>query len=183
MMDISIFIAFLLIYSINAHNSFNINSNSSSLIPFSRQLQTSRKRPSVTIIVYDKIRGYLNWMQDWFRQAALKKCSTRCYLSENKDDLSYADIVLFHAPTHGTVPPRYKNNLLYVLLSMEQPLYATILSNHQYLNKNFDLMVTYSSKDYYPNTDIPNLPITYYPLNILTPHAVSHTFSLNFSYN
>lgn len=55
----------------------------------SRRLASQSKRPYVTILVYDKIRGYLNWMQDWFRNAALKKCSTKCYLTENKDEVCY----------------------------------------------------------------------------------------------
>jgi hypothetical protein len=34
-------------------------------------------KKEVTIVVYDKIKGYLNWLQDWFRAAALEKCNTR----------------------------------------------------------------------------------------------------------
>lgn len=48
----------------------------------------------VTIVVYDKIRGYLNWIQDWFILAAKEKCSTTCVLSENRQDVR-----LFADPT------------------------------------------------------------------------------------
>jgi hypothetical protein len=55
---------------------------------------------------------------------------------------------------------------------MEQPKYAKVLSDFDYINKNFDLMMTYSLKNIYPNTVVKNLPITYFPLNILSPLAV-----------
>lgn len=43
--------------------------------------ETSIRRLSakkeVKIVVYDKIKGYLNWLQDWFREAAANNCNTR----------------------------------------------------------------------------------------------------------
>lgn len=58
------------------------------------------------------------------------------------------------------------------MVSMEQPKYAPVLANLKYLNANFDLIVTYSLSDIYPGTTVANLPITYYPLNIVSPQAV-----------
>jgi len=58
------------------------------------------------------------------------------------------------------------------MISMEQPKYAHVLANLDYLRANVDLMVTYSLADVYPGTGVPNLPITYYPLNIVSPMAV-----------
>ena len=54
---------------------------------------------------------------------------------------------------------------------MEQPNYATVLSNPKQL-KMFDLLSTYSLKAHYPGTDIPNLPISYYPLHLVSANAV-----------
>eukprot|EP00597_Dinobryon_sp_UTEXLB2267_P001877 CAMPEP_0170069610 /NCGR_PEP_ID=MMETSP0019_2-20121128/8219_1 /TAXON_ID=98059 /ORGANISM="Dinobryon sp., Strain UTEXLB2267" /LENGTH=273 /DNA_ID=CAMNT_0010277695 /DNA_START=275 /DNA_END=1096 /DNA_ORIENTATION=+ len=62
----------------------------------------------------------------------------------------------------------------HVLLSMEQPKYAVVLNQRQYLMDKFDLLMTYSLRDVYPGTDIPNLPITYFPLNIVSVNAVLH---------
>ena len=47
------------------------------------------KKPHVKIVVYDKIKGYLNWMQDWFIQAASERCSTVCSVTEDKKQVSY----------------------------------------------------------------------------------------------
>ena len=58
------------------------------------------------------------------------------------------------------------------MISMEQPKYAHVLANLDYLRNNFDLMVTYVLSDEYPGTGVPNMPITYYPLNIVSPMAV-----------
>jgi hypothetical protein len=52
-----------------------------------RQL-LGKEKEVVTIVVHDKIRGYLNWMQDWFVSAARNKCSTTCIVSEDKRDVS-----------------------------------------------------------------------------------------------
>ena len=35
------------------------------------------KKPQVKILVYDKINGYLNWMQPWFVKAAKESTGTR----------------------------------------------------------------------------------------------------------
>ena len=84
-------------------------------------------------------------------------------------------MVIFHAPTHnrdGVRFPPNKYKAIYTLVSMEQPLYARMLSNTADLQKNFDIVATYSLQAKYPGTNIPNLPFTYYPLNILSVNAV-----------
>jgi hypothetical protein len=86
--------------------------------------------------------------------------------------ISKADMVIFHAPTHNGVPKKASRKPLYALISMEQPKYAKMLGNLPLLEKHFDLLSTYSLKQYYPGTSIPNLPITYFPLNILSVSAV-----------
>lgn len=130
----------------------------------------------VTIVVYDKIKGYLNWLQDWFRQAALDNCNTKCILKEyDESTIKSANIVLFHAPTrdqsHPSFPAGAPQNAIYALLSMEQPKYARVLSDFEALKK-FNVLLTYSLKSNYPGTNIPNLPITYFPLHILSPQVV-----------
>lgn len=64
------------------------------------------------------------------------------------------------------------HNALYAMVSMEQPKYAKYLSNLAYLQSSFDLMMTYSLNSTYPGTTLPNLPITYFPLNIVSTSAV-----------
>ncbi len=143
---------------------------------------TSGAKPVIRVVVYDKIRGYLNWHNQWFKDAAAEKCSTTCIFSESLDDISSADVVLFHAPTHGQSSPHKPRDRIpqsiYALISLEQPKYAKILSNKKEL-QTFDLLLTYSLQPNYPGTSIPNIPLSYYPLNILSPHAVqqpSRTF-------
>ena len=87
-----------------------------------------------------------------------------------------ANVLLYHAPSHMTI-----NNLrasvpnkkaIFAMISMEQPKYAPVLGNFNYLNSNIDLLLTYSLSDIYPGSKVANLPITYYPLNIVSPMAV-----------
>lgn len=89
---------------------------------------------------------------------------------------SSADIYLYHAPSH-TISNKLRDQnqnkkATIAMISMEQPKYAHVLANLDYLRKNVDLMLTYSLSEVYPGTDVPNLPITYYPLNIVSPLAV-----------
>lgn len=116
-------------------------------------------------------------MQDWFKKAAFTKCSKKVTIKELKGERGSADIVLFHAPTHSKstgakhIKTKDGSKPVFAMISMEQPKYAKILSNTQYLNDNFDLVLTYSLSPVYPSTTVPNMPITYYPLNILSPNA------------
>ena len=135
---------------------------------------SSSEKPRVTVLLWDKTAGYLNWGFEWFRKAAETKCSTRCVVSEDKGIVQTADMVLFHAPTHVSVPGgnSKRAGAVYAMLSMEQPKYARFLSDLQYLKRHFDLLATYSQADFYPGTSVPNLPLSYFPLNILTPASV-----------
>ena len=93
------------------------------------------------------------------------------YFSITNDfKLKSADIVLFHGATHSFSYPD-KRDAIFALLSMEQPKYAPILLNPAGL-KQFDLLSTYSMEPVYPGTTIPNLPISYYPLNLVSASAV-----------
>lgn len=143
---------------------------------FDNNTMSSAKKRVVRILVYDRISGFLNWFQDWFKDATSNRCRTKCILSDDKNQLNSADVVLFHAPTHGKdgvrLPSQKPQNSIYVMLSMEQPMYAKVLNDKNYLQLHFDLIATYSMQQTYPGTNIPNLPITYYPLNILAVEAV-----------
>jgi alpha-1,3-fucosyltransferase 10 len=93
-------------------------------------------------------------------------------LSKNAQEFGSADVVVFHAPTHKSTPKKKSAKSLYALISLEQPKYAKMLSNTGRLSNHFDLLMTYSLETTYPKTQIPNMPLTYYPLNILSPRAV-----------
>lgn len=54
-------------------------------------------------------------------------------------------------------------------------MYATMLENHAFLKKNFDLLAMYSQETVYPGSGVPNLPMTYYPLHVYPPNAVLST--------
>lgn len=140
-------------------------------------------RPVVRVVAYDRVRGFLNWLQDWFIEAARTQCpKTTCIITDNRREIKNADVILYHAPTHGKLPPLSKektNGAVRAFISMEQPKYAKFLDRKKYLQKNFDLISTYSLKSVYPGTNIPNLPLSYFPLNILSPDAVmqpAHSF-------
>lgn len=86
-------------------------------------------------------------------------------------------MLIFHAPSHksnidkASMKKKYKN-AVFVMTSMEQPFYYTILQQLGYLNQNFDMMVTYSLRSTYPGTNLPNLPITYFPSHIVPVESV-----------
>ena len=154
-----------------------------SAAPKGKDLSAAPQKEVVKIVAYDPIRGYLNWMQPWFREAARTQCSTECIISEDTRHLKESDVVLFHAPTHGKsegggkgkpIPDRkiVASHATYAFLSMEQPKYVPVMMQMEYLKTNFDLMITYSSSTKYPESGIPNMPITYYPLNVVSPEAV-----------
>jgi len=55
---------------------------------------------------------------------------------------------------------------------MEQPQYARMLKSPKALEADFDMLATYSLSPTYPSTALPNIPLTYYPLNIMHTSAV-----------
>lgn len=95
-------------------------------------------------------------------------------------------MVIFHAPTHtnrvsqGLLRKRYGDKAIFALLSMEQPNYATLMKDLNYLQNSFDLMITYSLSSTYPETKLPNMPITYYPSHILRADEVLKPATLSF---
>jgi hypothetical protein len=90
------------------------------------------------------------------------------------EQMGSANILLYHAPTHiqSNTLRHPGNHALIAMMSMEQPKYSPVLANLKYLQDNVDLMVTYSLSDIYPGTTVRNMPITYWPLNIVSPQAV-----------
>eukprot|EP01039_Chlorochromonas_danica_P009570 gene9570-10577_t len=128
------------------------------------------------IVIKDNIRGFLNWQQEWFIKATSSKGVF--LLAANHKDQQNADVWLYHAPTHqvrlspltsSTIPT---NKPVRVMVSMEQPRYAPVFADLAYLKSTMHLLVTYSLSPIYPDTKLPNLPITYYPSHILSPNAV-----------
>jgi hypothetical protein len=81
-------------------------------------------------------------------------------------------MIVFHGATHLFSYPPKRPGASFAMLSMEQPKYAVVLGNVRQLNKRFDLLSTYSQEPVYPGTKIPNLPITYYPLHLVSAQAV-----------
>ena len=141
---------------------------------------TNDNKDTIRIVAYDNIRGYLNWLQEWFQMASKSQCSTKCLITDDKSALPTADIVLFHAPTHGkgavlgqeNIPVKKRDRVVHAFVSMEQPKYTRFLADRAYLMRSFDLLLTYSQEQTYPGTNIPNLPLTYYPLNIMPASAI-----------
>jgi hypothetical protein len=93
-------------------------------------------------------------------------------LSQTND----ADVVVFLASTfHRSspqFPPKAKPSTLFVLHTMEQPMYATMLTDFQFLKQHFDLLAMYSQETIYPGSGVPNLPMTYFPLHVYQPESV-----------
>ncbi len=63
--------------------------------------ENSEKRVC-NVVIFDQVKGYLNWGQEWFKEAAAQQCSTRVVLKESKSPSPGKDahVVVFHAPTH-----------------------------------------------------------------------------------
>lgn len=101
-------------------------------------------------------------------------CYVSCHLTNYDFNINkLADVVIFHAPTREGILPNKTKNSLFVLFSMEQPLYAPILTDFKAL-AHFDVLITYSLRSTFPGTTIPNIPVTYFPLNIVSPNVLSH---------
>ncbi len=75
------------------------------------------KRRKVTVVVWNKIRGFLDWLRPDFTNAARDQCSTECIFTDDKGSLNNADGVLFHAKTHSMqdFPRRAKAQQKYVI--------------------------------------------------------------------
>lgn len=53
------------------------------------------------VLVWNKIRGFLDWLRPDFVKDAREKCSTECVFTDSKGQLGSAQGVLFHAKTHS----------------------------------------------------------------------------------
>ena len=62
-------------------------------------------RPEVKIVIFDKVIGYLNWYHQDFVDAAYKNCNTKCSITNRRDQAPLANVLIFHAPTHGQLHP------------------------------------------------------------------------------
>lgn len=157
--------------SITQGQNFNATTGGSDVEDDRRALQNGKA--TVQIGVYNNINGYLNWQEPWFTTYAASKCNTHCIFSLSPAAVKKADIVVFLASTfnrqHPPFPKKAKPSTVFVLHTMEQPLYAKMLSNEAMLRKNFDLIATYNQDPTYPNTGVPSLPLTYFPLHIYEP--------------
>ena len=87
-----------------------------------RLLSTSgTEKEVVTIVIYDNIKGYLNWMQDWFLQAAKEKCSTICIVSDKKGDVSVSVSVSVTVTATMIIPASYLIDILLFLCLSRSP--------------------------------------------------------------
>ena len=98
-------------------------------------------RRRITVVVYNKIRGYLDWLRPDFVNDARTKCSTECVFTDRR---TAHDGLLFHAKTHSARDfPRGKKSAKYLLVSLEQEKYAPLLRNPTYVSR-FDYVMTYN---------------------------------------
>ncbi|KAH8048361.1 alpha-(1-_3)-fucosyltransferase [Aureococcus anophagefferens] len=104
----------------------------------------SPPRRTIRVVVYNKIKGYLDWLRPDFVTDARSKCSTECVFSEGRRGLDRAHGVLFHAKTHSAAdfPAKKPKNAKYMLVSLEQEKYAPLLRNKNYVRR-FDYVMTY----------------------------------------
>lgn len=62
------------------------------------------------IVIHDRIGGFLNWLQDWFKQALKDKCPRPVVILDGTKEIASADYVIFHAPTHTRLPSTGKGS-------------------------------------------------------------------------
>ena len=69
------------------------------------------------------------------------------------------------------------------MINMEQPGYTSlgITQKMSNLRRNFDLTATYNRGMKYPGTRVPNMPLSYYPLNVLPVDAIMKPPLLSFT--
>lgn len=94
---------------------------------------------------------------------------------------SEAQVVLYLASTMDKLAkefpsskhnPEIRKKQIYALISMEQPKYAPVLTRTKYLQNNFDVLMTYDMDSTYLTSHIDNIPLSYYPLNIVAMEAI-----------
>ncbi|KAJ1453683.1 hypothetical protein M885DRAFT_523950 [Pelagophyceae sp. CCMP2097] len=115
--------------------------------PYLRDASSTAPRRVINVVVYNKIKGYLDWLRPDFVDAAKTQCSTECRFSEGRGpkQLASAHGIVFHAKTHSkndfpkSKPPKAK----YLLVSLEQENYAPLLKDATYVSR-FDWTMTYN---------------------------------------
>ena len=65
-------------------NSEIFHGGSRNILSVSKKFESTYEKEVVTVVLFDKIKGYLNWMQDWFLLAARENCSTTCIVTASK---------------------------------------------------------------------------------------------------
>jgi len=110
-------------------------------LTYLRDPTSNAPRRRITVVVYNKIRGYLDWLRPDFVNDARTKCSTECVFTDRR---TAHDGLLFHAKTHSARDfPRGQKRAKYLLVSLEQEKYAPLLRNPTYV-KRFDYVMTYN---------------------------------------
>ena len=152
-----------------------------------RKLESPEK-PQIQLVFWDPIKGFLNLMKPQFVEYAYSKCeNTQCVVSDRRKDTVKAHMVIFHAPTHNKNGPRFPSRKnpgqIYTIINMEQPGYTSlgIAQKMAHLRKHFDLTATYNAGSKYPGTSVVNMPLSYYPLNILPVAEVLKPPALSFA--
>lgn len=84
-------------------------------------------------------------------------------------------MILYHAPTHrrSLLPSSLRrNDSLNVMACFEQPQYTPLMNDLDYLNENFQMIISYSFAKLYPRTSVVNFPMSYFPLELFSPYEV-----------
>jgi hypothetical protein len=116
-------------------------------LTYLRDPTSNAPRRRITVVVYNKIRGYLDWLRPDFVNDARQKCSTECVFTDRR---TAHDGLLFHAKTHSARDfPRGKKSAKYLLVSLEQDKYAPLLRNPNYVSR-FDYVMTYNLDSHLP---------------------------------
>ncbi|KAJ8608489.1 hypothetical protein CTAYLR_005728 [Chrysophaeum taylorii] len=112
-------------------------------LPYMRRGDAPRRR--IEVVVWNKIRGFLDWLRPDFVTSARERCSTECVFTGNQRAVPRADGVVFHAKTHRVTdfPPKRPPGAKYMLVSLEQEKYAPLLKHPKYVAK-FDAIMTYA---------------------------------------
>jgi hypothetical protein len=79
----------------------------------------------VTVLVWNNINGFVDWLRDDFLTDARTKCSTECIFTSDRGQLQNAQGVLFHGPNHfsGDFPGQKPDGQKWIFMSLEQPHY------------------------------------------------------------
>ncbi|GMI07493.1 hypothetical protein TrLO_g8228 [Triparma laevis f. longispina] len=101
-------------------------------------------RPRVNIVLYNRFEGYLDWWRESdFTQPAQSMCSTECIVTKSHSEMSSADLILFHVPTHSKSDfPKRTGRTKWGYVSLEQPAHAPLMEDVSYMSK-FDYSLSY----------------------------------------